>query len=137
MEKSSRLYFYGILSLLLCIPLSWELFRQFRELNAAEYPGLSTQFGLAGTFLVVCFITGLSVFFQRDKFLKSRTIFLCIFCGVLNLSFSLVYFLITKIITDNKGLAVFLGCALLLIGVRIIRKLVKGRSKEAIDKSGL
>jgi hypothetical protein len=126
MTNSKKLYYYAIISLLLCIMLSYVLFTEFNKLKNAEYSSLSTQFGLAEAFLAVIFVTGLSLFFRRDKFLKLRTIFIYIFCGVLNLSFSIVYFLFSNTISDNKFLAIYFGILLLLIGIYITWSVIKG-----------
>ena len=129
MAKSKKIYYYAIVSLLLCIMLSWILFNEFKHLDEAGYRSLSTGFVLVETFLGVIFVTALSIFFRRDEFLKPRTIFIYIFCGVLNLSIVMVFFLFTYTRPDYKGLSIALGLPLLLIGTNIIWSAFKTNTK--------
>ena len=129
MKKSIKIYFYAIISLSICIMLSWILFNALKQTNDAEYRSLSVGFGLVEIFLGVILVTLISIFFQRDKFLKSRTIFFYIFCGFLNLSTVIVFCVFMYSNSIHKSLSLSLALPLLLIGTNIIWNTFKPTTK--------
>ena len=120
MVNSKKLYYYATISLLLNIVLATVIYKALLQANEADYKSLSIAFGLIETFLGVIFVTAISVFFQRDKFLKSRTLFIYIFCGFLNLSVAGVFLVFMYSNLTHKSLSASLSLPLLLIGTNII-----------------
>jgi len=126
MNRRRKIYLYVLISLGFSLVLAKSTFYTLTEYKHSEYSSLTTQVGLATIFLGVSILTVLSIFFRNDRFLKHRTTFIYTFVGILNLSFSITYLLFSYTLSDNKYLAIGIGCMFFLIGGHIIRNLIKG-----------
>lgn len=120
MGELKKKYLYLIISLALCIILSWNVFNILRQSSEAEYRSLSVIASLIEICLGTIFVTAIAIFFQRDRFFKSRTIFIYIFSGVLNLSIAAVFLLFVHSNSDHDSLILSLSLPLLIIGSNII-----------------